>query len=1375
MALMTREEVTMDGFSWTGGSGENVLKSRCPVIGFPLTMRVFVLSLLVALTGGAMAFGADSNSAPPVFQGTVTWVDAQRKLVVLQEGTNVATLRVDLPQFDLVPGEKVMLAGQTAPKIAAFPDYPDQPTGSEIYRSFEGPTNWAEYYLTRMRGFLCPPVTGWYRFWIASDDASELWLSENTDPANAKLVASVSYSTWTDPREWGKFPSQQSKEFKLEAGTDYYVEAIAYNSWGRDCLAVAWQGPSLERSVIDGRYLSPWRSGNGVLQDAYVSGTNGILREYWRNFFASDLSVLRSSDPSILNLRHTRIVHRQKGRLLEPTRIQAGQVLSPEENYHWVEVEGRVNFSARSDEHLDLELMEGQARMSVHVVGVAGENWVFPDRSLVRVRGVCEAVLDTNSQLRAGILWVSDATNILWLDSEENWSQFESLPMHLLTASNPGLAVGQLIRARGRVVRQESPGLWRLRGDDIFEGYLSSDGTNWSSIGPPVEFAMSNSALAGLAVASHSTGELAVAQFDHISGLSGAWQGTNIGGPARAGSFDLNGTAGTVRGCGEDIWSGSDQFFFAYQVLEGEGEIVTRLAGLKSADPLAKAGVMIREVPASTSTWAGMLVMPTHRMGLQARRETGRNTAGALSSQPDDWLKLTRHRSSFLMRADSRKEFSSGQMLDVLGILAWEKETPVLTEARYRGIAESVSNSRSPVSHSPAPPIVRDVLIRNMAAQEEAARLAGSLARFRIRGVVTFNDQVAGEPLLFVQDVSGGCLVRLRAGAVRKAIKAGEMVELTGASILTNGVPEFAASGIASIGVGSPPQPMQFPFTAADNGPPDGQWIEIKGVGRSVNGNSTLMVMTKGGMFPVWAGTVAAGRLARYMNARVRIRGVFWRATAPMLLISSESFVEIEEPSPQDPFDIPVFPIDALRALDVKPEFARQIKIAGVVTCRRDEFFLVQDRSGGVRVDTRLPSNVEVGDAVAVAGFPAEESSSPVLSEAVVNRLGPGKLPRSVTLLLDDVMDERNNNRVVRLEAVLLEQRRWSGMQFLDLQVGQRAFRAVLPVNAGALPAIAVGSRIQVTGVSQIERAESSPGDPVRREKPLVTSLELFLRQPADVVVLQPPPWWNWKYTAGLIGFFVLGLASSVIWIRMLRRRVEERTRELREAMGKLQKETQISATLAERDRLAGEIHDSLEQGLSAIMMQTDAAAKQMHQPEEVSRFLAVIKNMAGFSRAEVQHAVWDMQSPLLENADLGTALHRIAREISAGDLPRVSVQICGPACALPSTVEHHLLRIGQEAITNAVKHGQPKTIQLTLNYGTKGVTLTVHDDGCGFYPNMVAVGNGHFGLQGLRTRARKINASLTISSKPNQGATIEVVLPWDAVGSAENLPSRSS
>jgi signal transduction histidine kinase len=262
------------------------------------------------------------------------------------------------------------------------------------------------------------------------------------------------------------------------------------------------------------------------------------------------------------------------------------------------------------------------------------------------------------------------------------------------------------------------------------------------------------------------------------------------------------------------------------------------------------------------------------------------------------------------------------------------------------------------------------------------------------------------------------------------------------------------------------------------------------------------------------------------------------------------------------------------------------------------------------------------------------------------------------------------------------------------------------------------------------------------------------------VVVLQRPPWWNWKHTVAVCGLLLAILGMAVLWIRSLRQRVEQRTHELQVAMGRLEKETRVSATLAERDRLAAEIHDSVEQGLSAIVMQMEAASEVVNEPDEVKHYLTMVKNMAGFSRAEVQHAVWDMQSPLLENADLATALQRVAQEISAGDTPRVTVEIVGEVRRLASNVEHHLLRIAQEAITNAVKHGNPRTISLLLRYTEATVRLVVRDDGMGFDAQATSADGRHFGLHGMRSRAQKIDAALRINSEPGDGTCVELVVP---------------
>ncbi len=176
-------------------------------------------------------------------------------------------------------------------------------------------------------------------------------------------------------------------------------------------------------------------------------------------------------------------------------------------------------------------------------------------------------------------------------------------------------------------------------------------------------------------------------------------------------------------------------------------------------------------------------------------------------------------------------------------------------------------------------------------------------------------------------------------------------------------------------------------------------------------------------------------------------------------------------------------------------------------------------------------------------------------------------------------------------------------------------------------------------------------------------------------------------------------------------------------------------------------------------MMQMEIATDLVNQPEEVKRFLTMARNMAGFSRAEVHHAVWNLQSPLLENATLAEALQRIAQEISAGDAPRITVRISGKEYSLPSSVAHHLLRIGQEAMTNAVRHGHPQKVDLDLNFADGEVALTIRDDGCGFDPRAVNARGGHFGLPGMQDRALKIDAILTVNSEPGQGTSIKVIV----------------
>ena len=135
--------------------------------------------------------------------------------------------------------------------------FPDNPSGSGELTIFEGPVNWDRSYGTRLRGYVHPPLTGSYTFWIAADDSAELYLSTDQSPEHATRIAYV--DSWTDSREWSKYGSQQSAPVHLVAGRRYYIEALHKENWSDDNIAVGWRLPdgTLERP-IPGERLSPW-------------------------------------------------------------------------------------------------------------------------------------------------------------------------------------------------------------------------------------------------------------------------------------------------------------------------------------------------------------------------------------------------------------------------------------------------------------------------------------------------------------------------------------------------------------------------------------------------------------------------------------------------------------------------------------------------------------------------------------------------------------------------------------------------------------------------------------------------------------------------------------------------------------------------------------------------------------------------------------------------------------------------------------------------------------------------------------------------------------------------------------------------------------
>jgi len=149
------------------------------------------------------------------------------------------------------------ISGSTMADLYAIPGFPNSPDSSSTISSFDGPVDAGNNFGVRIVGWVCPPYTGDYTFWISSNNEGELWLSTDSSEANKVKIAYI-YG-WSDYHEWNKYASQQSIAKSLVAGQLYWIAALQKEGGGNDNISVAWAGLSIGASpvVIAGQYLKP--------------------------------------------------------------------------------------------------------------------------------------------------------------------------------------------------------------------------------------------------------------------------------------------------------------------------------------------------------------------------------------------------------------------------------------------------------------------------------------------------------------------------------------------------------------------------------------------------------------------------------------------------------------------------------------------------------------------------------------------------------------------------------------------------------------------------------------------------------------------------------------------------------------------------------------------------------------------------------------------------------------------------------------------------------------------------------------------------------------------------------------------------------------
>ncbi|MFM2082888.1 MAG: hypothetical protein RL380_1579 [Verrucomicrobiota bacterium] len=633
----------------------------------------------------------------------------------------------------------------------------------------------------------------------------------------------------------------------------------------------------------------------------------------------------------------------------------------------------------------------------------------------------------------------------------------------------------------------------------------------------------------------------------------------------------------------------------------------------------------------------------------------------------------------------------------------------------------------------------------------------------RLRGVVIDEGSVG----CVIHDGTAGIYLHGGSSAQIRPLRRRDRVEVTGITDPGGFAPIVQVTQIRKTGTGEIPLPQPATFEQLVSGRFDGQWVEVSGIIRSCEpvgdaaDRTAIDLATGGERLAVRGNTgLSTGSL---VDTEVRVRAICFnqhntsrQLVRPILHIPPGVEILVDKPAPADPYATPITAISQLLQFAPEGNYGHRLRLTGTVTFDdAGEFFWFRDGSHGLRVRTRQKSSLRPGDAIEVLGFPIRGGYTPMLEDATFRQLAI-TVPPAPVFLTNIALALQHDADLVQLEATLAALRPAPEGWLLTLEWNQTRLSASLRLskNATVPDDWRPGSRVRVTGICDVPTSDTSY---------IVTGVlqpqtfQLLLRTTDDLQILRAPPWLTSRKIILLAsGITLFSLIVAAVVITTARRRLHEQRQ--RRALA----ETEFSAILNERNRIAREIHDTLAQGLVATSVQLELVKSELapDAAPSLAQHLQTAHQLVRASLQEARNSIWNMRSQVLEDGDLGRALEGILKQLTDDTRTRATMRVTGTRRRLAPQTENNLLRAGQEAITNATKHAVAKNITVTLDFSPQEVRLVVHDDGHGFDPAQPPPGEGGFGLVGLKERATQLRGTLTITSAPADGTTITLVVP---------------
>ncbi|MBN2162225.1 MAG: hypothetical protein JXR25_16515 [Pontiellaceae bacterium] len=631
---------------------------------------------------------------------------------------------------------------------------------------------------------------------------------------------------------------------------------------------------------------------------------------------------------------------------------------------------------------------------------------------------------------------------------------------------------------------------------------------------------------------------------------------------------------------------------------------------------------------------------------------------------------------------------------------------------------------------------------------EEAARKYP----VRVRGVITSPMESDGA---VIQDASRGIYVVL-GGPINLQI--GDYCEIEGVTGPYQFSQYIDASRVEVIGAGNLPEPVRPTWDQLINGSLHCNYVELEGVVTDCGGNFVTL-LTRGGRINVRLNPAGPAVPENAVGATVRLRGCLladWDGDSYRVEVGSiyldQHWIAVVHPAPIDPFSIPLKRVEDLLSFDPRAGALQRVKVSGHLVHNSEGLGCLMDGRHGLRFISVGAVEAVPGDVVDVVGFLELGGPSPVIREAMVRRTAPDEMPMPLNLEVWNLLEDEHDATFVRIEGVLLDVSVMGGKTVLEMQKGLRRFVAEL-AGDHAVDDLVPGSRLVLSGTYLGLGGNRVLGRPV-------DSFKLLLNGRSDIFVVSSPPWWTLKRMLNVIGFLGLVLLAALVWIKMLRRKVDARTEELGNEIRERQRAERERQIEQERARLAHDLHDDLGARLTEVNMLASLVKSPATSTGEKKAYAGQLNDIAQQMVTSLDEIVWAV-NPRNDTVPsmagyFGAHAQRILELASVGCGLDISEEL--PDVPVDPHFRQEIFLAFKEALSNVIRHAKASKVWLRMGVEEDNLVVTVSDDGCGMESDKRAPGAD--GLANMRERMQALGGTCRIDSSLDTGTVVRLAAP---------------